>query len=57
MHFFCSNNTFCSGRGPFIGLSAAGQAGGPRVPHGASLGLGRVPSRVLRAFKVVKSGN
>ena len=40
----------------FHALSAAGHAGGPPVHHGARLGPGRTPWRVLWSFKVVKSG-
>ena len=43
---------FSGARGCFLTLSAAGNAGGPPVHHGASLG----PRRVLWAFKVERSG-
>ena len=49
--------TFLSGaRGSFLALSAAGHVGGPPVHHGASLGPGRAPWRVLWAFEVAKFG-
>ena len=46
---------FYGARGSFLALSAAGHAGGPPVRHGASLGPGRAPWRVLWVFKVAKS--
>ena len=58
-------DVFCFGEicSPFFGdlgslltLSAAGHAGDPPVRHGASLGPGRAPWRVLWAFKDAKSG-
>ena len=57
MCFFFDICTFFSGaRGSFIALSAAGHAGGPPVNHGASVGPGQAPWRVLWAFNVAKSG-
>ena len=38
------------------GLSAERHAGGPPAHHGASVGPGRAPWRVLWAFEVEKSG-
>ena len=40
----------------FLVLSAAGHAGGPPVKHGARLGPGRAPWRVLWGFKIAKHG-
>ena len=48
---------FSGSRWYFLALSAARHAGGPPVLHGASLGPGWAPWRVLRAFKVAKYGN
>ena len=42
---------FSGARGSFLALSDAGHARGPPVHHGASLGPGRAPWRVLWAFK------
>ena len=54
--FFVDICTLFSGaRGPFIALSAPGQASGPPVHHGASLGPGRAPWGVIWACKVAKS--
>ena len=47
---------FSSGGGPFLALSGEGHAGGPPVHHGAIMGPGRGPWRVLRAFKVARAG-
>ena len=46
---------FSGDRGYFLALSAAAHAGGSSVHHGASLGPGRAPWRVLWAFKVATS--
>ena len=54
--YFSEYKTVSSGRGSFLALSAAGHAGDPPVHHGASVGPGRVPWRVLWALKVAKSG-
>ena len=51
--FICTR--FSGARGSFLTLRAAGHAGGPPVHHGASLGPGRAPWRVLWVFKVAKS--
>ena len=45
--FFRNTKLFSSGRGSFLMLSAEGHAGGPPVHHGASVGPGRAPWRVL----------
>ena len=50
--FFRNTQLFSSGRGSFLALSAAGNRG-PPVHHGASLGPGPAPWRVLWAFEVV----
>ena len=47
---------FLSGLGSLLALSTAGHARDPRVHHGARVGPGRAPWRVLWAFKVAKSG-
>ena len=54
----CFRNTtlFSSGRGSFLPLSAAGQAGGTPIHHGASVGPGQAPWRVFWASIVAKSG-
>ena len=54
--FFNICRLFSGARGSFLALSAAGHAGGAPVHHGASLGSGRAPWRVLWALKVAKSG-
>ena len=53
--FFYICTLFSGVRGFFLALSAAGHAWGPAVHHGASLGPGRAPWRVVWAFKVAKS--
>ena len=54
--FFYICTLFSSARVSFLALSAAGHAGGPPVYHGASLGPGRAPWRVLWALEVAKYG-
>ena len=44
---------FLGARGYFLARLAAGHAEGPSVHHGAGLGPGRAPWRVLWAFKVI----
>ena len=60
MYYWCVCFLVCTlfsdAHGYFLALSAAGHANGPPVHHGASLGPGRAPWRVLWAFKVAKSG-
>ena len=57
LRFFCGIRNFSL---PVAGLSSrsrdAGDAGDPPVHHVASVGPGRAPWRMLRAFKVAKSG-
>ena len=56
---FAKCKTFLFRPRVFLALSAAGPAGGTPVHHGASVGPGRAPWRVLWAFKefkVTKSG-
>ena len=54
--FFYICALFSGARGSFVALSAAGHEGDQPVHHGASLGPGRAPWRVLWAFKDAKSG-
>ena len=54
--FFRNTKLFSSGHGSFLTLSAEGRGGGTPVHHGASVGLGRAPWRMLWAFKDAKSG-
>ena len=57
MHFFLHVRIPCSaGRGSFLALSVAGQAGGPPVHQGASVVPDRAPWRALWAFKAARSG-
>ena len=53
--FFNICALFSGARGSFLALSATGHTGDLPVHHGASLGPGRSPWRVLWAFEVVKS--
>ena len=55
LYFFRRTKLFSSGRASFLALSAAGHAGDPRVHHGASVGPGRAPWRVLWVVKAGKS--
>ena len=52
--FFAEYKTFLFRPQVFLALSGAGYAGGPPVHHGASVGPGRAPWRVLWAIKVAK---
>ena len=52
--FFAEYKTFLFRPRVFLALSGAGYAGGPPVHHGASVGPGRAPWRVLWAIKVAK---
>ena len=54
--FFYICALFSGARGSFVALPAAGHEGDQPVHHGASLGPGRAPWRVLWAFKDAKSG-
>ena len=56
INFFQNTQLFCSGRGSFLELSAAGHAEDPPVRGGSSVGPGRALWRVPWAFKVAKSG-
>ena len=58
MHFLSHMGQFLSScRGSFLALSAAGHAGGPPVHHGASVGSGRAPWRVLWASRELASNH
>ena len=56
MHLFCTFALYPASGAPFLALSAAGHAGGPRVHPGASVGPGRAPWRGLWAFKLARPG-
>ena len=55
--FFLHCTLYSGARASFLALPTAGHAGEPSVHHGARLGPGRAPWRVLWAFKVETSGN
>ena len=52
--FWLIGDRFSFGRGSFLAFSVAGHAGGGREHYCGSVGPGRAPWRVLRAFKFAR---